>query len=129
MIEVGRIAMKIAGRDAGKKGIIVDILDNNQVLLDGSTRRRKININHIEPLDEIITIKKGASHEEVKKALSKSNIEVKETKPKQTGEKPKRVRKKKEKQPEKTKKAATPKETKEKPEAEKTEKKSEETKK
>lgn len=68
MIDIGRICVKIAGRDAGKKCVVVDILDENYVLVDGETRRRKCNILHLEPLDKTIDIKKGAGHEEVAKA-------------------------------------------------------------
>ena len=67
MIQIGRVCVKIAGRDAGKKCVIVDILDDNYVLIDGETRRRKCNILHLEPLKEVIKIKKKASHEEIKK--------------------------------------------------------------
>ena len=31
MFEVGRVVVKIAGRDAGLKGVIVDVLDNNSL--------------------------------------------------------------------------------------------------
>ena len=68
-IEIGRVCVKIAGRDAGKKGIIIDVLDDKFVLLDGETRRRKVNILHIEPLDQVAEIKKDASHEEVARYL------------------------------------------------------------
>lgn len=93
MIEVGRLCMKIAGRDAGKKGVVVDILDNNYILLDGETRRRKCNVYHLEPLNKVLNIKKGASHEEVAKALEKESIIVRTTKPKTAAEKPLKKRK------------------------------------
>ncbi len=69
MIDIGRICVKIAGRDAGKKCVVIDILDENFVMIDGETRRRKCNILHLEPLDKTIDIKKGASHAEVTKAF------------------------------------------------------------
>ena len=97
MIEVGRVVVKIAGRDAGLKGLVVDILDNKYVLIDGQVRRRKCNIAHIEPLKEIIKIKKNASHEEVVGALRELNIEVKEKKQKEKKEKPRKKRKVKKK--------------------------------
>ena len=58
MIEVGRLIVKIAGRDAGLKGVIVEILDDNNVLIDGQVRRRKCNILHVEPLDKVVKIHK-----------------------------------------------------------------------
>jgi large subunit ribosomal protein L14e len=63
MIEIGRLCVKTAGRDAGLKCIIVDILDDKFVLIDGETRRRKCNILHLEPLKDVIKIKKNASHD------------------------------------------------------------------
>ena len=93
MIEIGRIVVKIAGRDAGKKGVIIDILDDKFVLVDGETRRRKCNILHIEPLSQVIKIEKNASHEEVAKALKELGIGARQTKPKPKTEKPRKKRK------------------------------------
>ncbi|MBI4095453.1 MAG: 50S ribosomal protein L14e [DPANN group archaeon] len=67
--EVGRLAVKIAGRDAGKECVIVKVVDKNFVLVDGNTRRRKCNIDHLQLLGQKAQIKEGASHEEVAKAL------------------------------------------------------------
>jgi large subunit ribosomal protein L14e len=97
MIEIGRLCMKIAGRDAGKKCVVVDVLDKNYVLVDGEVRRKKCNMKHLEPLKETLKIKKGESHESVVKEFKKLGIQLKITKPKKAGPKPKKVRKKKEK--------------------------------
>jgi len=69
MIEIGRICVKTAGRDAGLKCVIVDVLDNKFVLIDGETRRRKCNILHLELLKDTVKIKKNISHESVKKVI------------------------------------------------------------
>ena len=76
-IEVGRICVKLAGREAGRKCIIVDIIDKNFVLITGpksvtGAKRRRANINHIEPLQDKVKIKRGASDEEVIEALKSS---------------------------------------------------------
>ena len=92
MIQIGRVCVKLAGRDAGKRCAIIDILDKNTVLIEGETRRRKCNILHLELMEEVITVEKNASHEKVCKALG---IEPKEKKPKNKTERPKRERKKK----------------------------------
>ncbi len=94
MIEIGRVCIKIAGRDSGKKCVIVDILDDNYVLIDGSTRRRKCNIIHLEPSNETIKIDKGASHDDIKNVFKEIG-EVKDTKPKEKSPKPKQIRKQK----------------------------------
>ena len=96
MYEIGRLCVKLAGRDARKKCIIIEVLDDNYVLIDGQTRRRKCNINHLEPLNKVLKIKKKAPHSEVKTVLKKEGIEVIDTKPKRKKEKPKKVKKAKE---------------------------------
>ena len=106
MIEIGRLCVKIAGRDAGKKCVIVDILDERLVLIDGETRRRKCNVLHLEPLDNVIKIKKNASHEDVGKELEKLGLKIRETKPKAAKEKQKHPEAKKEKKPKTEKKPA-----------------------
>ena len=94
MIEVGRICMKIAGRDAGKKAVVIESMDSNFVMIDGETRRRKCNIMHLEPLDAKLDIKKGESHANVVKAFKKINIEIIEKKSKtKKAERPRRIRK------------------------------------
>jgi len=95
MIEIGRVCIKTAGRDAGLTGVIVDILDKNFVLIDGQVRRRKCNIIHLELLDKVVKLEKGAPHESVVNALKKIGINVTERKPKPKTERPRRQRKKK----------------------------------
>lgn len=76
-IEVGRICVKLTGREAGRKCVIVDVIDKNFVLITGpksltGVKRRRANINHIEPLPDKIEIKRGVSDEEVLEALKAS---------------------------------------------------------
>lgn len=98
MLDVGRVCVKIAGREANKYCVIVDKVDKNFVLIDGQVKRKKCNISHLEPTEHVLKIKKGASHAEVVKELKKLNIEVKEKKARtKKAEKPKKQRKKKEK--------------------------------
>ena len=93
MIEIGRVCIKIAGRDAGLKCVVVDVLDRTFVLVDGETRRKRCNILHLEPMDKFIDIQKGASHEAVASALKKEGIDARNTTPKQAGPKPIKKRK------------------------------------
>ena len=51
--EPGRICVKIAGRDAGKKCVILEHKED-RVLIDGETRRRYVNPDHLEPTDNIV---------------------------------------------------------------------------
>ncbi|MGD2066189.1 MAG: 50S ribosomal protein L14e [Candidatus Bathyarchaeota archaeon] len=73
-IEIGRICVKILGREAGKKCVIVDLVDKNYVLITGpkavtKIKRRRANISHLEPTQEKIEINRGATDEEVAEAL------------------------------------------------------------
>lgn len=73
-IEVGRICVKVSGREAGKKCVIVDLTDKSFVLITGpkkvtGVKRRRANANHIEPLQDKLDLKRGASDEEVTVAL------------------------------------------------------------
>lgn len=96
MIEVGRLCVKIAGRDAGKKCAVVDVIDENYVLIDGETRRRKSNVLHLEPLDKTVDIKKGASHDAVAKAVESLGWEVRAaTKAKKAAARPRKARRSK----------------------------------
>ena len=82
MFEKGRLCTKIAGRDAMKKCVIIKVIDDKFVMIDGQTRRRKCNIKHIEPSNKVLKIGENADHAEVKKILKKEKIEVVDTKPK-----------------------------------------------
>ncbi|PIY59994.1 50S ribosomal protein L14e, partial [Candidatus Woesearchaeota archaeon CG_4_10_14_0_8_um_filter_47_5] len=63
MITVGRVCMKIAGRDANRICVVVEVIDEHFVMIDGQTRRRKCNILHLEPLQKTVDIAAGASSE------------------------------------------------------------------
>jgi len=76
MVEIGQIAIKIAGHDGGKFCVVVDKIDDTYVLVDGNVRRKKCNLKHLEFLDKTIKIKKNASSEEVKKELEKLGIHL-----------------------------------------------------
>ncbi|HVP93422.1 MAG TPA: 50S ribosomal protein L14e [Acidobacteriota bacterium] len=76
-IEVGRICVKLTGRETGRKCVIVDIMDKSFVLITGpktvtGIKRRRANMNHIEPIQDKLEIKRGASDEEVTEALKAS---------------------------------------------------------
>ena len=73
-IEVGRVCVKVAGREAGRKCVIVDVMDKSFVVITGpktvtGIKRRRANVNHIEPLQDRVEIKRGAADEEVVETL------------------------------------------------------------
>lgn len=76
MLSVGRLCVKTAGRDAMMHCVVVEEIDNNYVLVDGNTRRKKVNKTHLEPLAKVLEIKSGADSKTVRDALEKAGIEL-----------------------------------------------------
>ena len=73
-MEVGRICVKQAGRESGKKCVVIDVMDKSFVLVTGpkkvtGIKRRRANLNHVMPLQDKIEVKRGASDEEVVQVL------------------------------------------------------------
>jgi len=76
-IEVGRVCVKVAGRETGRKCVIVDVMDKSFVLVTGpkkvtGVKRRRVNINHVAPTEDTIQIKRGASDDEVTQMIEAS---------------------------------------------------------
>jgi large subunit ribosomal protein L14e len=91
---IGRICVKLAGRDAGKKCVVLSEEKEGKVLIDGATRRREVNIKHLEPINETVSIEAGSDTSAVASALKEFGVEVRETKAKKsTGNRPKRMKK------------------------------------
>jgi large subunit ribosomal protein L14e len=65
----------VAGREAGKKCVIVDVMDKSFVVITGpkkvtGVKRRRVNINHVAPTEDVIPIKRGASDNEVAQMIT-----------------------------------------------------------
>jgi len=78
-IEVGRICVKQFGREAGRKCVVIDVMDKSFVLVTGpkkvtGVKRRRVNISHIEPLQVKVDVTRGASDEEVTSILESSGM-------------------------------------------------------
>lgn len=117
MFDVGRVCFKIAGRDSNCYCVIIKKIDNNFVLVDGQTRRKKVNVKHIEPTDKKLDIGENADHGSVVEAFAKMGIQIANKKAKEKTEKPsrqKRVKAKVEKKPVKGEKKKAEKKTAEK---------------
>ncbi|HDI32121.1 MAG TPA: 50S ribosomal protein L14e [Thermofilum sp.] len=79
VFDIGRVCVKLRGREAGKKCVVVDIINENYVLVTGpksltGVKRRRANIKHLEPTPHRINISKGASDEEVLKAVEEAGL-------------------------------------------------------
>ena len=69
-MDVGRICVKLKGREAGSRCVIVDVVDRNYVIVTGplevtGVRRRRVNMSHLQPLNEVVEISRNASDEEI----------------------------------------------------------------
>jgi large subunit ribosomal protein L14e len=92
IFDIGRVCIKLAGRDAGKTCVIVDTIDETKVLIDGQTRRRTCNMVHLEPTKKMLDITKGADTSAVAKAFEAQGITViVDKKSKQTPARPKKL--------------------------------------
>ncbi len=77
-MKIGQLAVKIAGKDAGKTVVVVDSIDDNFVMIDGDVKRKKCNILHLEPLEKEIDIKKNSPHSEIVEQFKKLKLEIKD---------------------------------------------------
>lgn len=73
-IDVGRICVKLTGRESGSRCVIVDVIDRNYVVVTGpqeltGVRRRRVNMSHLKPLDERLEIARNASDAEILELL------------------------------------------------------------
>jgi large subunit ribosomal protein L14e len=78
MLEIGRIVIKLAGRDARGVGVIIEKIDDSFVVIDGAVRRKKVNIKHIEPLPKKINVNKNTTKKEILDELLKMRLITKE---------------------------------------------------
>lgn len=87
-LTLGQVVYSKAGRDAGKRFVVVGILDDLNVFIsDGDLRRiekPKIKkIKHLEPTKDIITVleqqlckKQNVSNSEIRKALKEVRVDL-----------------------------------------------------
>lgn len=79
MIDVGRICVKTAGREAGRYCVVVKQVDDTFVLITGpkgltKVKRRRCNVDHLRALNQKISIKSDAPDSDVEQALKKGNV-------------------------------------------------------
>ena len=75
LYNVGRVCVKVVGREAGSHCVVVEQNEDNYVTVTGpknisGVRRRLCNIRHLEPLETILEISSGADDAAVEKAIS-----------------------------------------------------------
>src|SRR3989338_4624938 len=78
-LDVGTVCMKVAGREAGAICCVVKPVDKTFVMITGpklvtGIKRRRCNIEHLEPLEVKLDIKEEATDEEIIEAYKKANV-------------------------------------------------------
>ena len=79
VLDIGRVCMKIAGRDSNKIAVVIKKLDDNHVLIEGNVRRKKCNIKHLEPLNKILKIKEEETGDNIRELLEKEGFKIDKT--------------------------------------------------
>ncbi|NWF95298.1 MAG: 50S ribosomal protein L14e [Candidatus Thorarchaeota archaeon] len=79
LFDIGRVCVKVSGREAGKYCVVVDEKDTGYVIVTGpkslsGVRRRSCNTRHLEPLETLLTIKAGADDDTVMKAIEQAGL-------------------------------------------------------
>src|SRR5271157_5845088 len=77
--EIGRVCMKIAGRETGKYCVVLKKVNDAFVEVTGpkmltGVKRRRANVDHLEPLPFTVEIKESSADEEVLQALEKAGL-------------------------------------------------------
>lgn len=79
LYDIGRVCVKVVGRETGSHCVIVETKEDSYVVITGpknlsGVRRRNCNIRHLEPLETILPISKGAEDEAVAKAIEEAGL-------------------------------------------------------
>ena len=94
LYDVGRVCMKIAGREAGRYCIVLENVNDNFVLVDGDVLRKRCNVAHLEPLNIVLKAEKTSSKPEIIAMLKKEGL-LKEKKEKKAAKEKKGPKKEK----------------------------------
>ena len=78
-LEIGRVCMKVAGREAGKYCVVLKKVDDTFVLVTGpkeltGVKRRRCNIEHLEPTPYLVKVEAEATEKDVIDAYDKIGL-------------------------------------------------------
>ena len=81
-ISIGRIVTKVMGREAGLRAVVTQIIDRNFVEITGpfeltGIKRRRVNIDHVEPSEFLLKIKKKDTTDEKIMSAIESDDDIK----------------------------------------------------
>lgn len=73
--DIGRVCIKTRGREANYRCVVLNIIDKNNVLVEGlKVKRRACNIKHLAPTKDKLEISKEEKSENLKKAIEKAKM-------------------------------------------------------
>ena len=73
--DIGRVCIKTRGREANYRCVVLNIIDKNNVLVEGlKVKRRACNIKHLAPTKDKLEISKEENSENLKKAIEKAKM-------------------------------------------------------
>ena len=78
-LNVGTVCMKVAGKEGGSVCTVIKPFDKTFVMVTGpklvtGIKRRRCNIEHLEPTEIKLDIKEDATDEEIIEAYKKANV-------------------------------------------------------
>ncbi|KAA0148868.1 hypothetical protein FNF29_06342 [Cafeteria roenbergensis] len=83
-VQVGRVVLVNYGPDEGKLAVIVDVVDQSRVMIDGpsddasaAVRRQVINLRRVSLTDFALKLARGARAKTVKAAWAKEDVSAK----------------------------------------------------
>lgn len=79
VFDIGRVCVKTAGKEKGMLAVVVDVVDDKFVIVDGEVKRRKCNVKHLKPSGVVLTMKnlKSKTKEEIKRLLQQHGFVIK----------------------------------------------------
>ncbi|MCX8178588.1 MAG: 50S ribosomal protein L14e [Candidatus Aenigmarchaeota archaeon] len=78
-LDIGKVCIKTAGREAGRYCVVVKSVDDNFVIVTGpraltGVKRRKCNVEHLEPTNYSVKIKEDANDKDVIEAFDSAGL-------------------------------------------------------
>ncbi len=78
-LDIGRVCIKTAGREAGKYCAVIKKEDDNFFIVTGpkaltGVKRRRCNVEHLEPTQYLLKIKEDAPEKDVIDAFEKAGV-------------------------------------------------------
>lgn len=72
LMDVGRVCIKKAGREAGERVVVLEVKDKNFVVIGGEkVKKKRCNITHLFPTDQVME-KSEVNSLKVKEAKTKA---------------------------------------------------------